>query len=178
MKRALVITGVLALGTGIVLLGRHLYRQAKLLMDFCFQVDGYNLIELNRKRIAFSVDLKVRNKSKINVDIISYSFNIKVNGKFISQVKSTGMIAETLPAEGIGGITATIDIRPDQAIKNLANWDFISGILIDQKNVKISFEGGLSANVAGIKIINIPISVNTTVGEIMEGSGQPAPPCM
>ncbi len=179
MKKALAIVGLVGIGIAGVVLFRHFRNQAKLLMDYCYRISSYQIIELNTKRIAFTADLAIKNKSKIDLTITKYVIDIYLNKKWVAQVHTPDKYKPAvLLAENFGALSFTVDLSPKNTLKNAASWDTISGLLLDQRNVKLAFIGNITASAGGLSIKNFPINIETTIGELMGDPSAQSVPCI
>lgn len=171
MKKALIIGGILI---GVGALAWYIKRQANLLKDFCFNFVGYKIINLNRDRITIELKLDIKNKSDIDVTINGYNFDIFMNGAYVSKVLSKKV--QKIAKHGFSILNLTVDIEPKKN-KSLANWDFLSRVLLDVNNIKVKIKGDLSATALGINAKNVPVDLEMKLKEMLPDSKNPSPPC-
>lgn len=171
MKKALIFVGIAAaIGT----LAWYLHRQANLLLQYCFNFVEYKIHTLNRERITIEVGLQIKNKSDLDITIHSYDFKVFVNGAYATKVSSKK--PSLLGKNGFTILSLLIDIEPKKT-KDLANWDFLSRVLLDVKNIKIKIDGSLSASALGISAKNVPLTLEMKLKDMLPDSKNPSPPC-
>ncbi len=172
MKKTLIFAGVVALvGFGIW----YAADQYKKLTDVCFNFDGYDIQKINRERITILVKLKLKNKSDLAITLTSYDFNIFMNGAAVSRIRSNK--AQLIKSNSFTVLSLLIDVEPKN-VKSLANWDFISQILLDVNNVKIKIQGTIGAHVSGIGVKSLPISVESKLKDMRPDPNVKSEPCI
>lgn len=171
MKKVLIVAGILA---GIGGLAWYLHYQANLLMKYCFNFVGYKIHKLNRERITLEVQMQIKNQSNFDLTINSYDFNVYMNGAYVTKVSSKK--SQLIKAKGFSVLSLMIDIEPKKS-KELANWDFLSRILLDVNNIKLKINGSLSATAIGVSAKDIPVNVEMRLKEMIPDKTKPSEPC-
>ncbi len=170
MKKGWIIAGVaglLAVGTFFVV------QQFRKLSDLCFVLSDIQFEKINRERITFTVNLRVKNESQFTVNIEGYNLKVYLNNAFVATLK--GKRQATLKPNEFSVLSLVVDIAVKD-VKALANWYFTSSILLDINNTVLAIHGDLSANINGVGVRNLPVDVKLKVKEAM-GSGE-SKPCL
>ncbi len=181
--RAVYIVFGFAILAPLLFMGFSIYNQYNKAMDFCFNTVGWRPVTFSRRRMAFEVDLEIKNKSDLDVDITDYDLDVYIDGNYAVKVKSpvdkqTGKPkSQKLPPRGFGTITMLIDFNPDEVFKSVNKMDVITGIIFDPASVKIRFKGVFSVKVSGLGIDNFPYDGQYTLKDMIPDSENPSPPC-
>jgi LEA14-like dessication related protein len=171
MKRVLVIAGVLA---GIGALAWYLHNQANLLMQYCFNFTGYKMINLSRDRITIQLSLQIKNKSDLEITLTGYNFEVFLNGAYATTISNSKV--QKIGANSFSTVNLTIDVEP-QKNKSLANWDFLSRLLLDVNNIKVRIKGAISASALGISAKDVGVNLEMKLKEMLPDKTNPSPPC-
>jgi len=171
MKKALIITGILV---GIGTLAWYLKHQANLLMQYCLSFVGYRIHTLNRDRITIEIALKIENKSNFDIAIDSYNFNVFLNGAYVTKISSNKI--QNINKKGFSIFSLMIDIEPKKN-KDLANWDFLSLILLDVNNIKLKVNGTVSVSSLGISAKAMPIALEMKLKDMKQNNKKDASNC-
>jgi len=172
MKKVLIISGILV---GIGALAWYLKRQANLLMEYCFNMVGYNITTLTRDRITIELKLQIKNKSDLEVTVNSYDFSAYLNGAYVTKIRSNK--PQKIAPKGFSVLYLLIDVEPRKN-KDLSNWAFLSQILFDVANIKVKIAGGVSVSALGISPGVIPVDVEMKLKQMLPDSKNPSPPCV
>lgn len=170
MKKVIIIAGILGVGA----LAWYLYHQANLLMQYCFNFTGYKIVTLNRERITLEVKLEIKNNSNFEVNINSYNFQVFMNGAYVTNVSSKKV--QPIAKKSFSTLTLLIDVEPKKN-KDLANWDYLSLLLLDVNNIKLKIAGTVSASALGISAENVKVNLEMKLKEMLPDSKNPSPPC-
>lgn len=171
MKKALIIGGVVI---GLGALAWYIYRQANLLLNFCFNFVGYKIHTLNRDKISIELKLSIKNRSGLDVTIDSYNFDVFMNGAFVTKIRSNKN--QVIAKHSFSVLSLMVDVEPKKN-KDLANWDFLSRVLFDVNNIKFKITGTVSAKALGISASNVPVDIEMKLKEMLPDSKNPSPPC-
>lgn len=178
MNKVAIIAGLLLLGVG----GYYVYNQYTKLNSICFTMSGYEISKINRERITIIVRVNVKNKSDIPIKLNAYDFGIYLNNAFVGKITSVNpisnkpMVLDTIGPNAKSVLSLVIDVEPKK-IKSLANWDFISKILLDVNNTVIKITGNISATIAGFGIKNYPLLIESKIKDIKPDNSVPTTPC-
>lgn len=171
MKRVLIIAGVLA---GIGGLAWYFYNQANLLMKYCFNFTGYKIITLSRDRITIEVRLQIKNKSDIDITLTGYKFEVFLNSAYASTIEQKK--TQIIKANSFSELSLKIDVEPSKN-KQLANWDFLSRLLLDVNNIRVRIKGAVSASALGISAKDVGVNLEMKLKEMLPDKANPTPPC-
>lgn len=173
MNKSLVWIGLAAVLGGLAWYG---YSQYKKLTNLCYSFTGFEILKLNRERITIQINLRVKNESAIEIKLSSYNLKMYLNGADVATISAK---KETVIKPGAFTVLSLlIDVDP-KSVKGLANWDFISKILLDINNVKIRIAGTLTASVAGFGVKNYPVDIGPVpIKSMKPDKNNPSPPCV
>lgn len=179
MKKIVVLASVIALGFGAY----YLYSQYTKLTNICFSFAGFEISKINRERITITVKLNVKNQSDIAVKLNSYDLTAYMNGAYVAKITSINpisnkpMVLDTIAPNKTSVLSLIIDIEPKKS-KALANWDFVSKILLDVNNVNIKITGNMSVTVAGLGVKQFPLTIESKLKEMLPNKQVPSQPCV
>lgn len=171
MKRVLIFAGIIGIVGG---LAWYLHRQANLLMQYCFNFTGYQIIELNRSKIQIEVKLQIKNRSDLDITIQGYEFDVYLNGAYVSKINSKKN--QKVAKNSFSILSLLINVEPAKN-KDLANWDFLSRLLLDYKNIKVKIKGSVSATALGISAKDVPVDLEMKLKEMLPDNSKPSEPC-
>ncbi len=170
---------MLALGFGAY----YIYSQYKKLTNICFTFAGFEISKINRERITITIKLNVKNQSDIAIKLNSYDLSAYLNGAYVAKITSINpisnkpMVLDTIAPNKFSVLSLVIDVEPKKS-KALANWDFISKILLDVNNIKIKIAGNLSVNVSGIGVKSFPVTIESKLKDMKPDKSVPSQPCV
>ncbi len=179
MRKLIVLAGALAVGFGAY----YLYQQYKKISNICFTFAGFEISKINRERITITVKVNVKNQSDIAIKLNAYDLSVFMNGAYVAKIVSTNpisnkpLVLDTISPNKSSVLSLIIDVEPKKT-KALANWDFISKILLDVNNIKIRIAGNLSVTIAGIGIKNHPLNIEAKLKDMKSGSEVKSQPCV
>lgn len=168
MKKVLIPALILATGGLIFGFYKHFQRQATLAMDFCYTIKGFKIIEISKKRIALQIDLWFKNKSKLDLKIMGYDFDIFINNQKVTKVVSNEK--QTLAGESFSVLSFTIDFDPNTKWDSKELLTILAYAISDKSKVVIRTTGYVSAGINFVKIENLPITIDYTLAELLKPS--------
>jgi hypothetical protein len=180
MKKIAIFAGILALGLGAM----YFYGQYKKLTNICFTFAGFEISKINRERITLTIKLNVKNQSNIGIKLSSYDFNVYMNEAYVAKIVSVNPITgkpielDFIAPNKFSVLSLILDVEPKKN-KALANWDFISKILLDVNNIKIKIVGNMAVNVGNTGIRKFPLTIGpVALKEMMPDKSIPSQPCV
>lgn len=158
MRSLLFLAGIGLVGYG----GYQYYRtQTALLSKTDVSLSGVKIVErsLNKVTIRFTIDLV--NKSEQEFILRKYDLKVMMNGKYLGDIKNTGM--NTL-VKGLGGktsITSDFTFNP----KTVGIEDMLT-LISRGRSSQIRIFGTVSAR-KGIILVDAPIDTTYTLAELL-----------
>lgn len=165
-KKAIIIGTMLI---GIAGIGYAFYsyikKQIQQAMSFCYKFSAINFLKLDKSEFIILLTIKIRNQSDIRLNLDSYSFDVFINGKYVTNIVSPSSI--DLLANAVSEFPVKIIFNPSKLF-NLADVvSLISTALTDKKNFLIKLKGNISASVSFIRVKNLPIDMQMSLEEIL-----------
>ena len=132
---------------------------------------AYKVVRTKINKISFTtIDiilfLQITNNSDISAQIKNEFFEVFINDKKVSEIKSADLIH--INSNGNTVLPIPIKINSDQLIKVAAN--NISNILNDKSKIKLEIKGYLSLQVGAIDLKNYAIDINYTLQDLIDMS--------
>lgn len=141
-------------------------RQMRLALSFCYKFSKINIITLSKTKLTLDLTLKIRNQSDIRLNLSDYSFQVWINGKFITVISS---VSNTdLLANAVSFLTLRVDFDPSKVFDANDLVTLTLTALTDKKNFIIKIKGKISAKANFIKIKDLPIDMQMSLEDIMK----------
>lgn len=154
--------GVAALIAGI---GIWAYNQYQRVMDYCLKFKGVKVHTIGMDGTVFDLILSFINKSDIRINIISQSYKVYLNGRLVSEVASNKN--QSIEPNATSDIGVNVKFSP-RSVLNAVN---INEFLLGKQNINLKVDMNIRAGV-GVITANIPYVYETSLKELMKGSGQ------
>lgn len=157
MKKALIITGCLGvLGYAVY---RYIMVQTALLKDFSYKIIGFNIQNISRTNLAFTLKIRFINQSSIEATVSKLYSDVFVEGKNI------GFIVETksfvIPAKGSSDIDLYFSVQLKEILTNFV--DLLIAVAT-KKDLMFSLRGTAKVS-SGFITATIPINFDSSVKE-------------
>jgi len=165
-KKGIILLGVLA-GIGAIGYGMYIWfnKQIEGAMNYCYKFSKINIISLKKERIAFTLNVKVKQNSDIRLTLTGYEFDVLINGRKIIKLSEDREI-EILP-KAVSNFTTTVDFNPSNMF-NIA--DLISLVYygtMERDKFIIEIVGKLNVKANFLEIKDLPMNIKMTLAEIM-----------
>lgn len=167
-RKELITIGLIGFGV-ISAIVTYLAIQAKKLGDYCYNVVGNKITKVGLNQSAFDIYLSVKNKSNINVIVKSYSFNVSINGTYISTIASA--TPQNLQANSASTFTLSVSFSPAQVLKSAVSTNILSNFILDPSALNISIVGTI--NIVGTNLItlqDLPININAPLSQFTQST--------
>jgi hypothetical protein len=164
--------GKIVLGLAVIaVVTNFAYRiitEAKKLLQYCYEFGGASVRKIGLESIDMDIILNVKNNSKIDMAVTGYDLQIYVNEKYVSTVKSyKNQIFKSGKKEPL---RLRLLFNPKEVLKNVINFNNLLSFAIDKSKIIIKVSGYFSVNAGGVQVDNYPISISSTLQEILAPS--------
>lgn len=166
-KYTWVIIGVVATG----LVGGYLYlnNQIKKLKEFCIKMKGFKIVKATTSLVDITFMLIFTNKSKLEILLSSYDFDLILNGVKVGRLKNT--TNQVIKPSDKSEINFSLSFNPrtffdvDTALK------FINDTMFDKSKIKIQVKGKFNGKLFNtFELVDYPIDINYTLSELLQPS--------
>ena len=166
-KKVLIIVGVIA---GFGLLGYGLFQwyrtQIDKVMQYCYKIKRYKIIQFDMNKILMTIDVLIRNKSAFDMDINGYDMSVYINDVKIAVLKDT--LTQKVNNNSLSLITLNVDVIAKNLFTDLKKLgQLIVWSAMDKSKVIIKVQGNVSASSSFIKIKDLPINISMSLQEIL-----------
>lgn len=162
MKR-LIVTLFYGAGLLVIIYG---VKELIILYKSAYKVVRTKINKISLTTIDIILYLQITNNSDISAQIKNEFFEVFINDKKVSEIKSADLIH--INSNGNTVLPIPIKINSDQLIKVAAN--NISNILNDKSKIKLEIKGYLSLQVGAIDLKNYAIDINYTLQDLIDMS--------
>lgn len=169
-KKAWIITGLIV-ASGAVIAGGYAYLSVQIskLKDYCYKVKSFVLKGINKNGIAFTINVLLENKSKIDAVINSYKFDVLINDLKVANVHNE--TKQVYKPEGVSEIKIDIDFKPDlkqpQIVSKLIT--ISAAYLGDRSKIIVKLDGSINISHRFLKK-DVPIAMQWTLAELITPS--------
>lgn len=163
IKKTHVIAGLIGL---VTITGAFLYYQYTKIMDYVIKFKGIKLHVFGMDGVMFDLILSFTNNSDLSFKIVSQKYKIYLNDKFVSEASSDK--EQQIAAKGTSDIAVNVKFSP-RSIMNAVN---VNEFLLSKQNINLKVDIKVKVALGPIKI-GIPYVYQTSLKEIMSGSGKP-----
>lgn len=164
--------GKIFLGLAIIgVVGGFAYRvlsEAKKLLQYCYDFGGASIRKISLDNIDLDIILNIKNNSKIDMAVTGYDLQLYVNDKYVSTIKSYKN--QIFSAGKKEPLRLRLLFNPKEVLKNVINFNNILSFAIDKSKIIIKVSGYFSVNAGGVQVDNYPISISSTLAEILAPS--------
>ncbi len=173
-KKIIIKLSMIVAGAGIIYAFYNYYkREMQLAMSFCYKFSKVKIVKASKDQFIINLTIKIRNQSDLRINLQNYSFEVYINGKFITVISSVSSV--DLLANAVSELPVRIEFNP-QKLFNIADvTKLIATALTDQNNFKIQLKGKIAAAINFIKIKDLPIDMTMSLAEIMKPADPNAP---
>jgi LEA14-like dessication related protein len=167
---------LMAIGAAIAIPGGFIIGASIIAMKkICYKVSGFNMLSIDTKNIKFELLIKVKNPSKINIQIQGYDFNVKINNVQVAKINNS--TKKTLIPQQVSEIAVPIDIDVNAIFGAVKSKEIILNFLSRKLDkISLTLEGKFIGEMAKIPIKK-DVSINYTLQEVLDESKKPSMPC-
>lgn len=141
----------------------------------CYKVSGFNIISINKNNIKFELLIKVKNPSKINIQIEGYDFNVGINNVQVAKILNS--TSKTLKPQQVSEVAIPINIDTDAVFGAVKSKEIIFSFLTrNLDKISLTLNGKFIGEMAKIPIKKA-VSINYTLQQILDESKKPSMPC-
>jgi LEA14-like dessication related protein len=158
MKGKLIIISLVLILVGVV---SYFINQLLKISKADFLFSGVKIKSITLNKIELIAYFKTINEGTASVTISKQEYDVFLNGKYVSRMKSTEPIT-IKPGENIIPFDVTIGLA--DALK--AGWSNLSQILTDKSKVNITIKGTRDMKIGFIPIKNIEINETFNLGKM------------
>jgi len=157
--------GTLFYGAGLLIVIYGI-QQLVTLYHSTYKVIRTKVNKLSLTAMDIILYLQITNNSDISAQIHNEFFEVFINDKKVSEIKSSDLVH--INSNGNTVLPIPIKINADQLLKVAAN--NISNILNDKSKIRLEIKGYLSLTAGAISLKNYPVDVNYTLQDIIDMS--------
>jgi len=160
-----IVTAVTVIGIGLY---HYFKRQINLAMKYCYKVSSIKVVKVGKDRIIIDLAIKLFNRSKFEVLIRSYEFDVSICNARAVTVKNA-YADVIMNAEGISVLPVRLDINPKKSgFDTQKTLDVIAYAVSAPEKFIVSIDGYVSAKINFINIKKMPVSFRTTLADMMK----------
>lgn len=147
----------------------------KMLTQICYKISGFKLLYVDFKKVSFELKIKVKNPSKIKVEIHGYDLGIKINGTKVGTVSDT--FKTVLESKQVTEVTVPITVQLDKVFDKVKSQEVMTLFLTrNLSKLLLSVNGKFIG-----EVLKYPISTNIniayTIADIQKTMNEPSMPC-
>ena len=149
----------------------YFMRQAELLKKTCFNFKSAQVIKIGLLSTVVKVDLEIKNKSEIPIEVTGLDLDVAINGMQVSKIKNA--YSKTLAANSSTIFPVVVEFSPKNiaksvkdSVKAAANIQSILAMATSPQSVIFSFKGTMSVKSAYIVVSSLPIETSATLKEL------------
>lgn len=168
-KKPLVIGAFIVIAGFLAFAAYSIAKQVKKLKNLTAKFDSVEFLgfDLGEKKIGIKVNLKLKNESAFKITATGYKLDVFMNSVFVAPVvyRESQLIAANTESP----ISFNVYFSPFQIVKDL-KWESILNGLKDLRNVKLKITGYISATIDGVKVENLPVSLEMLLGDLLKNN--------
>jgi len=177
MKKGLTIGLIIASLGGLIYAGyRYAKNQVKLLEASCYKFKDFKFNKLSKDNISITVNLLVKNISKIAFTLLNYKLDVYINDFKVATISKT--LNQEIKADGgISTVGLDINFNPKNAIPDLSKViEIISAATFNRDKFKLRFKGYINIKQSVIERKQ-DLDMTFTLAEILQPSSQATTTC-
>jgi LEA14-like dessication related protein len=159
------IAGISALGFGLYSLYKQ---QIYYLKQYCYKIHSFVPTKFSAKQISFDLTIKLLNRSSFALNLESYSFDVFLQGKYITSVSSS--VLNVINPKAVSYINVGVNVIPG----NIVNKDVLAQVvgyyITDKSKIIISLKGDITASSSFIRVKKLPVDFSDTLENLMNPS--------
>lgn len=136
-------------------------------LNYCYQVSGVHFNNVSINNINMDVSIRLKNQSTFDVTLTGYDFDIYVNNKLISTVKSD--VPQNIANQSVSTLVANVQFDPSKFFDLAYITEFVVYAVNDRSNFIIEVKGSFSAKLNFIAI-NYPLDFKMSLEDILTPS--------
>ena len=143
--------------------GIFLYRQQQLYKQSCFKPRGFKINKLQPFDADIDLNLEFKNKTDLDLNIISQEFDVYINDSPVSHITGTEKVAARSNMSAI--IPLKITFNPVEAL--IISLNNIGLLFQDKDKIRIAIKGNLTLSSGVVFINRLPVNISYTIGELL-----------
>ncbi len=156
----LIASGVIAIS---LLAYSYIKYQIDLALQYCYKLTKITITHASLQKVSLTVNLKIRNKSAIDIKVKSQNYTIYANDSPISTVIIDKEVI--IKGNGIYELPIDLEIAPVDVLKvALLN---LNELLNSKNSIRIAIKGVFTGG-TGFITVKYPISYEKTIGELLK----------
>jgi hypothetical protein len=164
----LLVFGALATVTAFVIYAIYsISDNVKKLKSLTAKFDSVEFLgfDLGEKKLGLKINLLLQNTSAFKIIAKGYKLDVFLNGTFITPVVYKDQ--QTISANSTSPISFNLYFSPFQIVKDFSIEKALNA-LKNIRGIKIKITGYISASVDGVNIENLPVSIETLLGDLIK----------
>lgn len=121
--------------------------------------------DLSEKKMGLKINLLLQNTSAFKIIAKGYKLDVYLNGTFITPVVYKEQ--QTIAANAVSPISFNVYFSPFQIIQDFSIEKALNA-LKNIKTIKLKITGYISASVDGVNVENLPVSIETLLGDLLK----------
>ena len=159
-----ILTGIAVIGLGMAKL---LKEQVRLMFSYCYRIKNVVIRSFKKDNVDLRLDFLLRNQSDITLDILSYDFDVYLEGIKVGKLKDDNANI-VWKARDISLIGANINFNPSTVFNASNLTTLLAKAGFNYKQLGIRMNGIVSVKHGFIKAKNIPLDMTMTIEDIMK----------
>lgn len=150
-----------------IYVGLTISRQIKLLKQIKIKFSGLKVTSFKLDDVGLDVNLLATNISDLKIVLKTINVDIYINGIYVNKVFQ--QTKQLVSANSTSNLKFNIFFSPVKIFKNLKPEDILKAF--DYKSLILKVNGYVTGSVDGITFERIPVNLESTLSELISGSG-------
>jgi hypothetical protein len=159
-----VFAGIAVIGYGVYML---INEQIRLIFSYCYRIKNIAIRSFKKDNINLKIDVLLKNQSDIGLEIISYNFDIYLDGIKVFNVKDPDTHINWA-ARGVSLVSTEVAFNPTEVFNATNLQKLLSKSAFNYKQIAVRTKGIVSVKHGFIKAKNVPLDITMTIDEIMQ----------
>ncbi len=147
----------------------YLYRQYQYLYNATYRISNAIIHNIALNNIKVTIKIKLTNKGDLSAWITQQSYDIKVNGTFVANIKN--LMPVHINSNGDTFLPLTIEFNPSKLLSTAVQ--NITSFLIDRSKIIFTIRGTLSLTAGVLTLKDFVFDMKYTMQELIDISKAP-----